>query len=109
MSDIIYVDDSSFEAEVMNSKLPVLIDFTAEWCGPCKKQAPILEALSANKANVLKIVKVDIDESPSITSKFGVRSVPSMLLIKDGQKVDLKVGLTSLADLTYFVSQKLGI
>ena len=109
MNNIMYVDDSTFEAEVMNSKLPVLVDFTAEWCEPCKRQSPVLETLAFEKINVLKVVKVDIDESPGITSKFGVRSVPSMLLIKDGQKVDIKIGLTSLANLASFVSQKLGI
>jgi thioredoxin 1 len=108
MSDFLCVDDSNFESEVINSKVPVLVDFSAVWCGPCQRQLPVLEKFAAAKADSLKIVKVDIDESPGIASRFGIRSVPTLLLFNQGQKVDMKVGLTSLADLDRFVLAKTG-
>lgn len=107
MSELEYVDDSTFEAEVINSVLPVLVDFSANWCGPCQKQLPILEKFASSNLETLKIVKVDIDESPQIASSFGIRSVPSMILFKNGKKLDIKVGLTSLQELEKFVFQKL--
>lgn len=108
MSDFLCVDDSNFESEVLNSKVPVLVDFSAVWCGPCQRQLPVLEKFAAAKAGLLKIVKVDIDDSPQIASKFGIRSVPTLLLFNQGQKVDMRVGLTSLADLDRFVLEKTG-
>lgn len=108
MSDLLYVDDSNFEEEVLNSKVPVLVDFSATWCGPCQRQLPVLQLFAEAHIDKIKVVKVDIDESPHISSKFGIRSVPSLLLFNAGQKVDMKVGLTSLADLNVFISEKIG-
>lgn len=109
MSDVIYVDDANFEAEVLNSKVPVLVDFGAAWCGPCQRQLPVLEKFATDNSPKLKVVKVDIDESPQISAKFGIRSVPSLLLFNQGQKVDMKVGLTSKADLDRFILEKIGV
>ena len=108
MSDLPYVDDSNFETEVLKSSVPVLVDFSATWCGPCQRQLPILQKFADANANTIKVVKVDIDEAPEITSKLGIRGVPSMVLFNQGQKVDMKVGLTSLADLNNFVTTKVG-
>lgn len=108
MSDLLYVDDSNFEEEVLNSKVPVLVDFGATWCGPCQRQLPVLQKFADANLTKIKVVKVDIDESPQISSKFGIRSVPSLLLFSAGQKLDMKVGLTSLADLDRFVLEKIG-
>lgn len=108
MSDLPYVDDSNFETEVLKSSVPVLVDFSATWCGPCQRQLPILQKFADANLDKIKVVKVDIDEAPEITSKLGIRGVPSMVLFNQGQKVDMKVGLTSLADLSNFVTTKVG-
>lgn len=108
MSDLPYVDDSNFETEVLKSSVPVLVDFSATWCGPCQRQLPILQKFADANLDKIKVVKVDIDEAPEITSKLGIRGVPSMVLFNQGQKVDMKVGLTSLADLNNFVTTKVG-
>lgn len=99
MSDVIQVDDSSFDEEVLQSKIPVLIEFGATWCGPCQRQLPILEKLAKDYTGKLKVAKIDIDDAISVSSKFGIKSVPTLLLFKNGQKVDTKVGLTTLAEL----------
>lgn len=105
MSDVVYVDDNNFEVEVLQSKVPVLVDFSAVWCGPCQRQLPIIEKFATENLNQVKVCKVDIDESPGITAKFGIRSVPSLLLFKQGQKVDMKVGLTTSAMLSSFLNK----
>jgi thioredoxin 1 len=97
MSDVIHIDDNNFESEVLESKVPVLVDFSAVWCGPCVRQLPIIEKFATENLNSIKVCKVDIDESPSITSKFGIKSVPSILLFNNGEKLDTKVGVTSFA------------
>lgn len=107
MGDVIIVDDKNFEAEVLASTLPVLVDFGAEWCGPCARQLPILEKFASENKGKVKVVKVDIEEALSVTSKFGIKSVPSMLLFVNGKKVDSRVGLTVLAELNNFVLTKL--
>lgn len=108
MSDLPYVDDSNFETEVIKSSVPVLVDFSATWCGPCQRQVPILQKFAEENFNKIKVVKVDIDESPEITSKLGIRSVPSMVLFNQGQKLDMKVGLMSLSALSSFITTKIG-
>jgi thioredoxin 1 len=108
MSDVIVVDDNNFESEVLQSKLPVLVDFGAEWCGPCKRQLPIVEKYAIDNVNRVKVCKVDVDDAPSIIAKFGIRSVPTLLLFNKGEKVDTKIGLTSIAALDSFVMSKVG-
>ena len=108
MSELQYVDDSNFEAEVLNSSVPVLVSFSATWCGPCQRQLPILQQFIDANVDKIKVVKVDIDDAPEITSKLGIKGVPSVVLFNQGQKLDIKVGLTSLAGLNSFVTTLLG-
>ena len=86
------VTDQSFEADVLNSGKPVLVDFWAEWCGPCKMIAPALEEIAGALGDKVDIVKLNIDENPDTPGKYGVRGIPTMLLFKDGQAVAQKVG-----------------
>jgi thioredoxin 1 len=87
-----HVSDATFGEEVLNAKEPVLVDFWAEWCGPCRAISPLLEELSGELAGKVKIVKLNIDENPSTTVKYGVRSIPTMILFKDGEAADMKIG-----------------
>src|SRR5690606_20803592 len=86
------VSDATFGEEVLNSKEPVLVDFWAEWCGPCRAIAPVLEELSSELAGKVKIVKLNVDENPAITAQYGVRSIPTMILFKGGEAADMKIG-----------------
>jgi len=86
------ITDSNFDEEIKNSQLPILIDFWAEWCGPCKQIGPILEEISKVKKDKLKIFKLNVDENPQTPQKFGVRGIPTMMLFKNGNLVDTKVG-----------------
>lgn len=107
MSELKYADDSNFEVEVLNSKVPVLVDFSATWCGPCQRQLPILQKFADANLDKVKVVKVDIDDAPEITAKLGIKGVPSMVLFNHGQKLDIKVGLTTLVALNEFVTTKI--
>ena len=86
------VTDESFQTEVLGSETPVLVDFWAEWCGPCKQIAPALEQLSDELAGKVKIAKLDIEQSPTTPSRYGVRGIPTMMLFKGGQMASMKVG-----------------
>ena len=86
------ITDSNFDEEIKNSQIPILVDFWAEWCGPCKQIGPILEDIGELKKDKLKILKLNIDENPQIPQKFGVRGIPTLMLFKDGKLVDTKVG-----------------
>jgi thioredoxin 1 len=95
------ITDSDFEKEVLGSKTPVLIDFWAEWCGPCQMLAPVLEELSKDMGSKIRIVKLNVDENPETPSKFGVRGIPTMMIFKDGQQITSKIGIhpkSALAD-----------
>ena len=107
MSKLFHANDFNFEEEVVNSELPVLVDFGAEWCGPCKRQLPILENFAESNSDRVKVVSLDIDASPIIAGKFGVRSVPTLMIFKGGQKIQSKVGLQSQAALEKFVIESL--
>ncbi len=86
------ITDNNFDEEIKNSHLPILIDFWAEWCGPCKQIGPMLEEIGAEKKDKLKIFKLNIDENPETPQKFGVRGIPTLMLFKDGKLIDTKVG-----------------
>jgi thioredoxin 1 len=108
MSDQIkYVTDASFEADVVQSDKPVLLDFWAEWCGPCRMIAPILETISQEYADKLVVAKMNVDENQSTPTKFSVRGIPTLLLFKNGSVVAQKVGALSKSQLTVFLDSHL--
>ena len=96
------VNDTNFETEVLKAKGPVVVDFWAEWCGPCKALSPLVDELAAEKSNV-KVVKVNIDEAPEAPTKYGVRGIPTVMVFKDGEVVDTRVGGMSKAQLSEWV------
>ena len=93
------VTDSSFETEVLGAAEPVVVDFWAEWCGPCKMIAPLLDEIAREKGDTLKVGKVDIDKNQSLSFKYNVRAIPTLLFFKNGQVVDQVTGMTSKKDL----------
>jgi thioredoxin 1 len=104
MSNIISTaTDSTFDSEVVGSSIPVLVDFWATWCGPCKAIAPILEDLALKYDGKVKIVKLDVDANPATPPKFGVRGIPTLILFKDGQVQATQVGLVTKAELAEFI------
>jgi thioredoxin 1 len=107
-SDLIkHVSDASFEEDVLKASTPVLVDYWAEWCGPCKMIAPILDEVSATYEGKIKITKMNVDENREIPAKFGIRGIPTLMLFKDGQLAATKVGAMSKAQLTAFIDQQL--
>jgi thioredoxin 1 len=105
MSDIAQITDGSFEADVLNSDIPVLVDFWATWCGPCKMIAPILEQISEDMAGKIKICKIDVDTNKEMAAKFNVRGVPTLMIFKDGNLEASKVGALSKPQLTKFIEE----
>jgi thioredoxin 1 len=104
---IVHVTDTSFEDDVLKSDLPVLVDFWAAWCGPCKMIAPILDELAGTYAGKVKVCKVDVDANSDTPAKFGIRGIPTLLIFKDGEKVGEKVGALSKTQLAAFVDAAL--
>ncbi len=102
-----HVTDKDFETEVLKSDQPVLVDFWAEWCGPCRALGPSLDALAAEKAGAVKVVKVNIDENPHAPSKYGVRSIPTLLIFKGGEVVAQTVGALPKTELTKWVDSSI--
>ena len=108
MSDkVVHVGDADFENTVLNSKEPVLVDFWAEWCGPCKMIAPILDEVAGTYQGKLQVAKVNVDENSEVPAKFGIRGIPTLMLFKGGQLAATKVGAMSKAQLTAFIDQQL--
>ncbi|MEM7121041.1 MAG: thioredoxin TrxA [Pseudomonadota bacterium] len=102
-----HVTDDSFETDVLKSEGPVLVDFWAEWCGPCKQIAPALEDLSSEMGDRVRVVKVNIDENPMTPSKYGVRGIPTMMLFKDGEVSAMKVGAMPKSKIFEWVEQSI--
>lgn len=106
-SEIVYVTDDSFETEVLQSEVPVLVDYWAEWCGPCKMIAPILEEIVGEYTGKLKVAKLNIDENSATPPKFGIRGIPTLMIFKDGDVEATKVGALSKSQLTAFIDSVL--
>src|SRR5207249_4105366 len=102
-TNIVTTSDGSFENDVIESKVPVLVDFWAQWCGPCKAIAPILDDIAQKYAGKIKIAKLDVDNNPATPPKFGVRGIPTLILFKDGQVKATQVGLLSKTELAGFI------
>ena len=100
---IVYLTDDSFEAEVVNADGPVLVDYWAEWCGPCKMIAPILDEIAEEYKDKIKITKLNIDENPATPPKYGIRGIPTLMLFKGGNVEATKVGAVSKSQLTAFI------
>jgi len=102
-----HVSDASFESDVLQSDVPVLVDCWAEWCGPCKMIAPILDEVATGYDGKLQIAKMNVDENREIPAKFGIRGIPTLMVFKKGQLAATKVGAMSKAQLTAFIDQQL--
>ncbi len=107
MSNIVNVTDGTFDAEVLQSDAPVLVDYWAEWCGPCKMIAPILDEISGEYDGKLKIAKLNIDENPETPPKYGIRGIPTLMLFKNGNVEATKVGALSKSQLTAFLDSNI--
>ncbi len=101
------VTDDSFQAEVLTSSVPVLVDYWAQWCGPCKMIAPLVDESATSYAGRLNVAKLNVDENPNIPSRYHVRGIPTLMLFKDGQPVATKVGALSKSQLTAFIEDNL--
>ena len=104
---IVHITDASFEDDVLKAKRPILLDFWAEWCGPCKMIAPMLEEIAAEYKEKVTIAKIDIDANPKTPARFNVRGIPTLMLFKNGQVEGQKVGALRKADLAAFLDGKL--
>ena len=102
-NSIIHVSDSSFEEDVLQSEAPVMVDYWAEWCGPCKMIAPILDEIADEYTDSLKVAKINIDENPQTPQKYAVRGIPTLMIFKDGEVAGTKVGAVSKLQLSAFI------
>jgi thioredoxin 1 len=107
MSNVADVTDATFEAEVLKSDKPVLVDFFATWCGPCKMLAPTLDKIAAETTNTLKTVKVDVDKSPDLVEKYEIKSMPTLVLIRNGEVISRKIGGDTKANILKWIDDSL--
>jgi thioredoxin 1 len=105
--NIVYLSDASFEQDVIKSEIPVLVDYWAEWCGPCRMIAPILDEIATEYAGRVKVAKLNIDENPATPPKYGIRGIPTLMLFKDGAVAATKVGALSKSQLAAFLDGQL--
>jgi len=105
--NILSLSDDSFETDVLKSDMPVLVDYWAEWCGPCKMISPILEEIATEYEGRIKVAKLNIDENPGTPPKFGIRGIPTLMLFKNGEVEATKVGALSKSQLTAFLDQSI--
>jgi len=105
--NIIHVSDESFEQEVLQCDKPVLIDYWAEWCGPCKMIAPVLEEVASEYSDKIRVAKLNIDDNPATPPKYGIRGIPTLMLFKNGEVEATKVGAVSKAQLTAFLDENI--
>lgn len=106
-ANVIHVTDSTFDKEVLQSDLPVLVDFWAEWCGPCRMIAPTVEAIAAEYAGRLKVAKLDVDANGASAMRYQIRGIPTLLLFKDGRVVDMRVGAVPKSELVRMITPHL--
>ena len=109
LNNIVHVSDDSFEDEVLNSDVPVLIDYWAEWCGPCKMIAPVIDELAQEYGEKIKIAKLNIDENPETPPKYGIRGIPTLMLFKNGNVEATKVGAVSKSQLADFIESNVDV
>lgn len=107
MSNVIHADEGTFEQAVLQSDVPVLVDFWAAWCGPCKAIAPTLEELAKDYGDKVRIVKVDVDSNQALAAQYGIRSIPALMVFKGGEKVDSTVGMQPKAQLESLLNKHL--
>ncbi|UOG92233.1 MAG: thioredoxin TrxA [Candidatus Thiothrix sulfatifontis] len=106
-NNITYLSDATFEQEVLKSTVPVLVDYWAEWCGPCKMIAPLLDEIASEFDGKLKVAKLNIDENKTVPPRYGIRGIPTLMLFKDGEVSATKVGALSKSQLTAFLTSNL--
>jgi thioredoxin 1 len=106
-SDIKYVSDASFDSDVLKANGPVLVDYWAEWCGPCRMIAPVLDELSRDYKGRLTVAKLNVDENQETPARYGIRGIPTLMLFKDGAVIGTKVGAVSKSQLTTFIDSNI--